>query len=89
MPSCGDQSSQDRVQPGQQICGPFGVGGIKLQTIYTNGVDFGGGDYMKLDVRLDCIFIIESPISNNSKGQTSLQSMVQFFIRDGLDDQVH
>jgi hypothetical protein len=54
------------------------------------GLTLGRGrDYMKLDVRLDCIFIIESPISNNSKGQTSLQSMVQFFIRDGLDDQVH
>jgi hypothetical protein len=91
MSSCGDQSSQDRVQPGQQISrlgGPVGVRGIKLQTIYTNGVDLGG-DYMKLVVRLDCIFIIESPISNNSKGQTSLQSIIQYFIRDGLDDQVH
>lgn len=45
MSSYGDQSSQDRVQPGWQISrlgGPFGVGGIKLQTIYTNGVGFGG-----------------------------------------------
>jgi hypothetical protein len=45
MSSCGDQSSQDRVQPGQQISrlgGPVGVRGIKLQTIYTNGVDLGG-----------------------------------------------